>query len=305
VITRQMGPGMIQQTQAPCDKCNGIGEIVKDEDKCKQCKGKKVIKETKILEVQIEPGMRPGQKISFFGESDEAPGAETGDIVVVLGDKPSKEGDEDDSDKQKDKDKEDSKEIKKTDSKKRKNDKLASLEAELKGIKRPKFQRLKNGVDLVFEHKLSLAEALLGFDIPIKHLDDRVLVVKSPPLYVTNSDDVLCIEGEGMPVHKQPDKKGDLFVKLSVVMPKPEELKDPNVRNALEKILPPAPKLPTAVKAATEMTGEGRIDSLVAKPYGIEQAKAKAKLRAESGADQYDDDEEGNGRGQAASCATQ
>jgi len=284
-----------------------VGETIKEEDKCKQCKGKKVAKETKILEVQIEPGMRPGQKISFFGESDEAPGAEAGDIVVVLGDKPSKEGDEEESDKQKDKDKDESKDLKKIDSKKRKNDKLASLETEVKGIKRPKFQRLKNGVDLVFEHKLTLVEALLGFDIPIKHLDDRVLVIKSPPLYVTNSDDVLCIEGEGMPVHKQADKKGDLFIKFSIVMPKPEEIKDPSIRSTLEKFLPPGPKLTPAVKTATEITGEGRIESIVAKRYGIEEAKAKAKLRAESGADQYEDEDEGHGHGhgQAASCATQ
>ena len=40
-------------------------------DKCKTCKGKKTIKDRKVLEVVIEKGMKNGQKIKFRGEADE------------------------------------------------------------------------------------------------------------------------------------------------------------------------------------------------------------------------------------------
>ncbi len=63
---------MIQQMQTICQDCGGKGEIIKEEDKCDTCKGKKVVKDKKILEVNIERGMRDNQKILFTGEADQA-----------------------------------------------------------------------------------------------------------------------------------------------------------------------------------------------------------------------------------------
>jgi len=83
-IVKQLGPGMIQQMQAVCSDCSGKGTRIKEEDKCEQCKGKQVIKDKKVLEVHIEKGMRDGQKIVFAGESDQAPGAEPGDIIFII-----------------------------------------------------------------------------------------------------------------------------------------------------------------------------------------------------------------------------
>jgi len=84
MIHRQIGPGMVQQMQVQCNDCGGQGETIKPEDQCPGCKGKKVTKEKKILTVYIDRGMRHGQKITFGGESDEAPGVEPGDIVFNL-----------------------------------------------------------------------------------------------------------------------------------------------------------------------------------------------------------------------------
>lgn len=84
VITRQIGPGMIQQMQHVCPECRGSGEVISDKDKCPQCKGNKVTQEKKVLEVNVEKGMQHGQKIVFQGEADEAPDTVTGDIVFVL-----------------------------------------------------------------------------------------------------------------------------------------------------------------------------------------------------------------------------
>ena len=82
-----MGP-MIQQIQSPCDECSGTGEIINAKDRCSQCKGKKTLQEKKFLEVHIDKGMKGGQTITFHGESDQAPNAETGDVIIVIEEKP-------------------------------------------------------------------------------------------------------------------------------------------------------------------------------------------------------------------------
>ena len=55
-------------------KCWITGESIAEKDKCKQCKGKKVTNESKILEVHVDKGMKDGQKIPFRGEGDQLVG---------------------------------------------------------------------------------------------------------------------------------------------------------------------------------------------------------------------------------------
>lgn len=86
ITLRQMGP-MIQQIQSTCDECNGTGEVIQAKDRCSNCKGKKVMPEKKFLEVHIDKGMKGGQTIHFRGESDQSPGAEPGDVVIVVDEK--------------------------------------------------------------------------------------------------------------------------------------------------------------------------------------------------------------------------
>lgn len=83
---RQIGP-MIQQMQGVCNECHGEGETIKPETRCQECKGKKVLKEKKILEIKVEPGSVNGQKIKFSGEADQAPNTVPGDVIVVIGEK--------------------------------------------------------------------------------------------------------------------------------------------------------------------------------------------------------------------------
>ncbi|PPQ65098.1 hypothetical protein CVT24_003059 [Panaeolus cyanescens] len=87
VTLRQMGP-MIQQIQSPCDDCSGTGETINMKDRCTNCKGKKVLPEKKVLEVHIDKGMKGGQTIQFRGESDQSPTAESGDVIIVIEEKP-------------------------------------------------------------------------------------------------------------------------------------------------------------------------------------------------------------------------
>ncbi|KAG1560786.1 hypothetical protein G6F49_002385 [Rhizopus delemar] len=87
IMMRQMGP-MIQQVQQACPECRGTGEVISEKYRCTQCLGKKIVSDKKILEVRIERGMRDGQKITFSGEGDQAPGVIPGDIIIVLDEKP-------------------------------------------------------------------------------------------------------------------------------------------------------------------------------------------------------------------------
>lgn len=84
IKTRQIGPGMMQQMQTVCPKCQGEGQIMNHKYTCKTCTGNKTQKERKILEIHIEKGMEEGHKITFRGEGDQEPDIEPGDVIIVL-----------------------------------------------------------------------------------------------------------------------------------------------------------------------------------------------------------------------------
>lgn len=84
---RQIGPGMVQQMQCACPACKGTGKLMEERDKCKGCKGNKVCKDRKVLDVVIDKGMKDGAKIKFSGEADEIPGTLAGDVIIVVQEK--------------------------------------------------------------------------------------------------------------------------------------------------------------------------------------------------------------------------
>lgn len=85
LITRQVGPGFIQQMQVQCRSCNGKGKTIKPEDQCGDCKGEQIKKSKKIFEVPIEKGMKKGDAVTFRGEGDQIPGIRlAGDIIIIL-----------------------------------------------------------------------------------------------------------------------------------------------------------------------------------------------------------------------------
>uniref|UniRef100_A0AC34GX69 CR-type domain-containing protein n=1 Tax=Panagrolaimus sp. ES5 TaxID=591445 RepID=A0AC34GX69_9BILA len=82
--TRMVGPGMIQQFQQACRQCLGKGTTIVDKDKCNTCSGNQTVTEQKLIEVNITPGMRDGQKFVLHNEGDQEPGIEAGDVVLVI-----------------------------------------------------------------------------------------------------------------------------------------------------------------------------------------------------------------------------
>lgn len=98
------------------------------------------------------------------------------------------------------------------------------------------FKRV--GHDLVMTKTISLVEALTGCAFAIRHLDDRVLHVRTPAGRVIKPDSWERIEGEGMPQHGRPFEKGHLYVHFEVTFP--DSLSEEQI-GAIKNILPAAP----------------------------------------------------------------
>lgn len=97
----------------------------------------------------------------------------------------------------------------------------------------PKFKR--EGDDLIFEHTLSLKEALCGFQFKLKHLDGRQLLIKSEPGQVVKPDQHKAINDEGMPIYSNGFTKGKLYVHFIVEFP---NSLNPALCKGLEAVLP-------------------------------------------------------------------
>lgn len=76
----------------------------------------------------------------------------------------------------------------------------------------------REGSNLVYTHKITLADALTDCSLQIPTLDQRLISIACPevvsPFYEKT------IGGEGMPISKKPGTKGDLIVKFHILFPK-------------------------------------------------------------------------------------
>nr|CCC89549.1 putative chaperone protein DNAj [Trypanosoma congolense IL3000] len=83
---------------------------------------------------------------------------------------------------------------------------------------KPHHMFTRKGDHLLMEHTISLAEALTGFTINIKHLDGRELSLQSND--VIDPQKLWSVSREGMPVPRTGGiEKGDLVIKFHVVYP--------------------------------------------------------------------------------------
>lgn len=150
------------------------------------------------------------------------------------------------------------------------------------------FQR--EGNNLFLRKKITLAEALTGFQFTVTHLDERVLLVKSDPGVVYKPGDVKSIRNEGMPMAKNPQDKGQLFIEFQVEFPKPEQLEE-NVRKLLRKVLP-APE----TKDMDTLPEDHEEVTLVDVDIDAERRKYETQQK-----EAYDEDDEHH-RGHQAGC---
>ncbi|KAK7454465.1 hypothetical protein VKT23_011221 [Stygiomarasmius scandens] len=188
--TSHISPSHLGTTRVKCSDCDGVGEKLKEKDRCKKCKGEKTVSQKTRQEIFIEKGMADRQRIVLTGAGDEEPGLPAGDVVFILD--------------------------------------MTHHES---------FER--SGNDLLTHVKITLSEALLGFSrILVTHLDGRGIKVSSPPGKIMSPDNTIVLRGEGMPIHKHPDQKGDLYVILEIEMPDSQWLKSVD-QQALLNLLPP------------------------------------------------------------------
>jgi chaperone protein DnaJ len=166
----QVHGNMRLQKQTTCHVCSGRGEVIPDADRCDTCSGQKVVRDTKVLEVEVERGMKWGDPISFYGESDEAPDCMAGDLIFIL--KPKQDDD-------------------------------APYE--------------RKGNDLFLKQDISFVDALTGATFAIKKLAGEDLILSYPdPI---NPGEILCVPDHGMPIHRQYEKYGDLYIQFNVTFP--------------------------------------------------------------------------------------
>jgi DnaJ family protein A protein 1 len=85
---RPIGPGMVQQIQTRCDRCRGSGKYIEKKYQCKSCDGDGLVRKKETIEVVIDKGMMDGHRLTFHGMADEEQGKTTGDVVIILDEKP-------------------------------------------------------------------------------------------------------------------------------------------------------------------------------------------------------------------------
>ncbi|XP_077982570.1 dnaJ homolog subfamily A member 2-like [Glandiceps talaboti] len=150
------------------------------------------------------------------------------------------------------------------------------------------FQR--DGIDLYMSHNIGITEALCGFQFSLTHLDDRELCIRQPAGSIIEPGSTRAVVGEGMPIHKNPFEKGNLYVKFNIEFPE-NHFADENKVKRLEKLLPPRPKEPTV---------EGEIEEVDLSDY---DPRRSSSGRREAYQDDSDDEHHHGGGG--VQCAHQ
>lgn len=169
---------------------------------------------------------------------------------------------------------------------------------QLEEIQHDTFERA--GADLKAELEISLVEALTGFNrVVLTHLDGRgiQLNVQQPQGKVIRPNEILKIEGEGMP-HKRSDAKGDLYLIVKIAFPEDGWLQNQKQVDAVKAVLPAASDIKYKPGKTPETVDEVEqfevVDNLDGFGAGSDDPRA-------AGAE-WEDEEDGPG---GAQCAQQ
>ena len=94
----------------------------------------------------------------------------------------------------------------------------------------------RRGHDLMMNMTISLVDALTGFSVQIEHLDGHKVTIAADA--VTKPGDYKYIKGEGMPIHGNEVKHGDLWVLFTVAFP---AVLSEEQKSAVRTLFPAAP----------------------------------------------------------------
>ena len=173
----------------------------------------------------------------------------------------------------------------------------------LRCVKHDLYQRI--GADLAMTKKITLKQALCGFEITIPHLSGFKLKLKSEPNEVIKHSQLKAVYSKGMPQKGSANTYGHLYVKFEIVFP--EELDD-ELRDKIAELLPPGEDEldPNEVEPEPEYktTGDGQMDDEDDEDYDedyemhetAETVHGEPKVTPASARSAYDEDEdEGDG----------
>ena len=92
----------------------------------------------------------------------------------------------------------------------------------------------RDGNDLIVTQKISLAEALTGYTVHLTTLDGRALIIPINNVIHPSYEEV--VPGEGMPIPKDPSKRGNLRIKFNIKFPTTLTSEQ---KTGIKKLLPP------------------------------------------------------------------
>ena len=125
----------------------------------------------------------------------------------------------------------------------------------------------REGCNLIIMRDISLKQSLIGFKFRICHMDGRILELTSND--IIKPDDIMKIEGEGMPKGPGEFGKGDLIIKFNIIFP---SHLNGNRKDYLDKILPDI----NLTKLDKKLSEESNCEIKKLKPYVMfESARVK------------------------------
>jgi len=157
----------------------------------------------------------------------------------------------------------------------------------------------REGSHLFLKKKISLTEALIGFEFSVQHLDGTYLKVKSNN-EVISPHQVLVVRDQGMPYEKNPSIHGHLYIEFDVEFPKSQQLSNP-MKKKIKSFMTPL----FDEKAEDDIEMSDADDVMLEHcDMDIEKRKWAQEARETRGrGEAYDDDDEDEEQG--ASCRAQ
>ena len=75
----------------------------------------------------------------------------------------------------------------------------------------------RKGNDLHTDKTIDCFQAIRGLELKLKTLTDTIIKVQIPP--GTQPGTLIACKGQGMPIHKTLNIRGNLYVKINVIIP--------------------------------------------------------------------------------------
>ena len=131
------------------------------------------------------------------------------------------------------------------------------LEVHVRLQKHKTFER--KGADLFLEKKITLKEALLGFNFQLRYLDGKDITISSVPGEVVSHGDIKTVKGKGLPFYRDIMSHGNLIISFKVEFPDLKKISAES-RETLQKVPPinrrysPAPTQPRQIKRRNPST---------------------------------------------------